>query len=124
MDTYADLPSADSRRMAVISHLGGLAPLVGVPGFVIPLVVWLMEREKDPHVERHAREALNFQITVGIATCVLVALIATLWIVAVGLLFIPVLGLLWLARLILSIIGAVRANEDRFYAYPLTLRLV
>lgn len=125
MDPYLEeAPSTDSRRLSVISHLGGLAPLVGIPGFVVPLVVWLMERGKDLNVERQALEALNFQISMGIYTFILVFLIGALWIVAVGLLFIPVLLVLLIARIVLSIIGAVNANEGRFFRYPLTLRLV
>lgn len=125
MDSYAhEVPSADSRRLSVISHLGGLAPLIGIPGFVVPLVVWLMERGKDFYVERQALEALNFQISMGIYSFVLVLLIGLLWVLVVGLLFIPVLIVLWLARFILCVIGAVRANDGEFYRYPLTLRLI
>lgn len=125
MDSYAyEVPSAESRRMSVISHLGGLAPLVGVPGFVVPLVIWLMERGKDLNAERHALEALNFQISVGIYTFVLVLLISLLWVLVVGLLFIPVLIVLWIARFVLCVIAAVRANDGGFYRYPFTLRLI
>ncbi len=125
MDEYVlDIADDESRRMAVISHLGGLAPLVGVPGFVVPLVLWLMEKDKNPHVARHALEALNFQISVAIYVFALATLIGLLWIIAVGLLFIPVLLIVWLGRFVLCVIAAVRANDGHFYRYPLTLRLV
>ena len=125
MESYVhDAPSSESRRMAVISHLGGLAPLVGVPGFVVPLVIWLMERGKDRNAEQHALEALNFQISMGIYTFGLITLIVVLSAIVIGLLFIPVLVLLWLARFVLCVVAAVRANDGGFYRYPLTFRLV
>lgn len=125
MDPASEIPSAqNSRRLSIISHLGGLSPLIGLPGFVVPLVIWLMERDSDPYVERQAREALNFQISMGIYSTVLILLIGMLWIVAIGIFLIPVLGVLWLLRFILCIIAAVRAGDGRFFRYPLTIRFV
>ncbi|MCL1692418.1 MAG: DUF4870 domain-containing protein, partial [Actinomycetia bacterium] len=50
---------SESRGWATAAHL---VPLIGL-GFIGPLVIWLMKRDEDPFVEYHAREALNFQIS-------------------------------------------------------------
>nr|WP_257284806.1 DUF4870 domain-containing protein [Endozoicomonas sp. SESOKO1] len=69
-----NMPDRDDKNMAVLAHL---LPLSGfmVPGLniAIPLVIWLMKRKKSLYIEHHARESLNFQITV--------TLLATLWII-------------------------------------------
>ncbi len=116
-----------SRPWQVAAHLSGLVGLVGVPSVVGPLVVWLIRRE-DPDVEPHAREALNFHLSLVVYALggVVVALILLFTIIGVVLL--PLLLLIFLvlvvAGIALSILGAVRASEGTLYRYPLNLRLI
>ncbi len=108
------LTPADQRLWAVLSHLGTL--LVWV---FAPLVIWLAFRGRGAFLEDHAKESLNFQITVAITAAVL----GFLSIVTFGLgalLYVPY-GVLVLVFLI---IAAVKASQGETYRYPLTLRLV
>lgn len=109
---------------AKIAHLSTLAQLVGIPGFVGPLVMFLIARDKDPLTETHAREALNFQITWLIVTIVGVVLsIVTL---GIGfLIFIPV-GIAGLVAWIMGVVRGVGAanNHDPNVRYPLTFRML
>jgi uncharacterized Tic20 family protein len=65
-------------------------------------------------VKEHARESLNFQITVGIVSIVLALTI-------VGILLIWVL---WIAALVFVTIASINASDNKIYRYPLTLRLI
>ena len=47
----------------MLSHLG---PIFG--GFVLPLVMFLVAKDKQPYVRHHACEALNFAITLFVAS--------------------------------------------------------
>lgn len=51
------LSEADSRQWAGLAHLLG-----GILGFIPPLVIWLIYRERDTTVASESAKALNFQL--------------------------------------------------------------
>ncbi len=61
-----DLPGQETRKWAMLCHLGGLASLVLFPtaNVILPLVIWLAKRNTDPYVDEQGREAVNFQISI------------------------------------------------------------
>lgn len=116
--TAFERPSAEQRQWAFFAHLSALAGLVFPFGNIIgPLIIWQIKKEQMAFVADQAKEALNFQITVTIA--LLVSFV--LFIVVIGLLLAPIIGI---AALVLTIIAAVKANNGEQYRYPFTLRLV
>ena len=105
-------------------ELAGLVADVVLPGLVIPfgnllgpLIIWQIKRDSMPFVAEHAKESLNFQITVSIAVVVSLAL----FIVLIGMLLLPLIGIV---ALILTIVAAIKANNGETYRYPFTLRLI
>ncbi|MBV8146108.1 MAG: DUF4870 domain-containing protein [Gammaproteobacteria bacterium] len=103
----------------MLAHLSALAGLV-VPllGIVLgPLLVWLLRGDESEFVAGHAKEALNFNISVllGALLCILLML------VFVGFLFGTALFIAWL---VLTLIAAIKASEGHPYRYPFALRLV
>jgi len=112
-------PTENERTWAMLAHLAALAGLV-VPLFGIvlgPLGVWLAKRDESEFVAEHAKEALNFNISVllGAIACILLML------VFVGFLLGTALFIAWLT---MTLIAAIRASEGRTYRYPISLRLV
>jgi uncharacterized Tic20 family protein len=102
----------------MIAHLSAFVGVVIPLGNIIaPLVIWLVKRDQSPFVADHAREALNFNITVGIAAIVCTVLV----IVLIGFVLWVALAIYWL---VMTIVAAIKANEGVTYRYPLTLRLV
>lgn len=116
--------SSEERTWALIAHLSTFTAFISGIGFVLgPLVVWLIKRETMPFTAEHAREALNFNITIAL---VAVALwIVTIITFGIGLLLTIPAGLaLFVAWIVLTIIAAINANNGQPYRYPLTLRLI
>jgi uncharacterized Tic20 family protein len=112
-------PSSDERTWAMIAHLSAFAGIL-VPGLGHvggPLVIWLTRRDQSAFVERQAREALNFNLTVVLASFVCMALV----LIGIGVLLGAVLFVIWF---ILTIVAAIRANEGVEYRYPISLRLL
>jgi uncharacterized Tic20 family protein len=103
----------DSKTWAILAHL---IPLVGL-GFIAPLVIYLIKKDDDPFVAHHAREALNFQITVIIALIISAILI----LVFIGILLLIAVGI---ASLVFAILAAVAASNEQMYEYPISIRLV
>jgi len=102
----------DSKSMAMLCHL-----LAIFTGFLGPLIIYLINGEKDPFVRHHAAESLNFQITVTIAAIASAVLI----IVLIGIIMLPVVVI---GALVLEVIGAMRANAGQWWRYPVNLRIV
>ncbi|MGA8045425.1 MAG: DUF4870 domain-containing protein, partial [Dermatophilaceae bacterium] len=108
----AALSPQEEKGWSLAAHL-----LVLVGGFVAPLIIWLVFKGRGPFLEHHAKESLNFQITVTIAAIVSVLAMFLL----VG--FVMILVLIpWM--IIMPILAAVKANNGEWYRYPLTLRLI
>lgn len=120
-------PNSDQQTWRVLAHASALIQFVGIPSFVGPLIVWLIRRD-DPVVEPHAREALNFQISLliyfigGLA----VAFVAAITIVGLLLtaLIIVFLVVLVVAEVIFAILASVAASGGQLYRYPLNLNLI
>ena len=91
--------------------------------FIGPLIIWLVKKETMPFVDDQGKEALNFNITVGIVfLCLFLLSVLTL---GIGLIVtFPLMVIVGIAWLILTIIAAVKANDGVAYRYPLTLRLI
>ena len=115
----------DSTTMGMLAHLTALAGglMGGVGAWVGPLIIWLIKKDNDPFAAEHAKEALNFNITVTIL--VIAGIIIGFVTLGIGfLVVVPVLlvvGVLWL---IWTIQAAMRANDGQPYRYPMTIRLI
>ncbi|MCW1245918.1 DUF4870 domain-containing protein [Pseudomonas sp. SAICEU22] len=111
-------PSKEARQWAMFCHLSALLGIWIPFGTLIgPLVLWQLKRDSDPFVDAQGKEALNFQITVAIAS----AISLLLMVVVIGFFL---FGLVAIGALVLTIIGGVKANEGQPYRYPFTWRLV
>ena len=115
------LTGRDEKNLAMLVHL---LPLTGfiIPGMniVIPLVIWCMKRDQSSFMDHHARESLNFQITLTLVFAVWVALKFIL----IGLLLLPLVPVVVIVISVLMIRAARRASRGQYYRYPCTLRLV
>ena len=114
------LPSNENERLwAAAAHLAGFAavPLPLIGGVLATLAIWLLKGRESAYVEREARAALNFQITVALALVVSIALMYVL------------IGVFLLIGVLIADIGcmtrgALRARAGIRHVYPYTLRLV
>jgi uncharacterized protein len=102
--------SGDS-GLALVTHLLGL-----LTGFLGPLVIWLVKKD-SPFVEQHAREALNFQITVLLAY-VISGVLVLIVVGIVGFLVVFVLDIVF------SIQQMIKASREEPANYPLSIRFV
>lgn len=110
--------SLNVKQWSLIAHLSGfvgfLFPLGNILG---PLLVWLLKKEQSPILEEHAREALNFQISISIY-----ALIASiLFFAVIGFVLLPILIIV---QIVLMIKAALAADRGEFYRYPITFRFI
>ncbi len=129
-DTTLPTPalSAEERNWAMASHITALVLALltswffGIGGAVGALAIWLIKRDDSTFIAQHAKEALNFNVTMTIVALLLIGLtILTLGIGA--LLTVPAALVIGIAWFVCTIIAAMRAKEGLPYRYPFTLRL-
>lgn len=125
----SDTPSVQERQWAMFAHLSALIGLIitgswfGWGCFLGPLIIWLLKKDSMPFVNDQGKEALNFNITVGIVLLALKVLVLLTF--GLGRIIAwPVGGVVFVAWLVFTIIAAIRANEGEHYRYPFTLRLI
>lgn len=110
----------DERQMSFWVHLSGII------GLIIPLILWLVGKDRSRRFDAEGKESVNFQITILI-------LVVALSVVGVPLAFIPFAGVIivWLLGMVLSvgniifcILAALQVNKGGGYRYPINFRLI
>lgn len=109
------LNPSDERMWATLVHL---SPLIGFALWA-PLIVWLVFRGRGPFLEHQAKQALNFHITVTIASIVTLVL----GVVTMGLAM-PLLFVVLLVMTVFAILASVASSKGVWYVYPMTITFV
>jgi uncharacterized Tic20 family protein len=111
----------DARMWAMFCHLAGLAGFVVpviISGIIAPLIVWQIKKEEHPFVDDNGKEAVNFQISIGIYALISALLIPVL---CIGVVLLTAVGIV---DLVFLLIASVKANNGESYRYPLTIRFI
>jgi len=103
------LPTSDEKTLALLSHI-----LTLVAPILAPLIIYLLKKDESRFVSFHAKESLNFQITV---TIVVIGLFITI----IGAF---IAGMVGIAALVFVVIATVKASEGKLYRYPFNIRLI
>ncbi len=102
--------ASDDVTLPVMAHVLGL-----LTGFLGPLILYLVGT--DPRAKEHARNALNWQISLIIYAVVCIPLVFFF----IGVFLIIALGIL---DLVFCITAAIRAGNRQPYTYPMTIPFV
>ena len=99
--------------------LWGLLTHISIPffGFIGPLIVYLIFKDRSPWLKDTSTEALNFSILYTILSVISSILITVL----IGLILLPIV---FIAALIFCILAALAANRHELYRYPVNWRLI
>ncbi|WP_297081317.1 DUF4870 domain-containing protein [uncultured Demequina sp.] len=125
---YAPRPmlEAEARTWSMLIHVLALAAVVlsgGFLGFVVPLVIWMIFRERSALVDFHGKQNLNLQLTLLVVSVAAVVI----GFITVGFGFL-LTGPLWLAygiyALVISIVAAVKASSGQYYRIGFTIPFI
>jgi uncharacterized protein len=123
MDTLPPPPSlplpdqSNDKLLAILCHI---SLFLGV-GFVLPLIIYLVKRAESPLVAAHAKEVLNFHLSLLLYGVCAVPVSLVFFCLPI---WIPIFLGLALMSFICAIIAAIQASEGGFYFYPLTIRFI
>ncbi len=107
------------RQLIVLTHLSQLITLVvGFGSLILPLILWMANKEKVYNMDAHGKNILNFQISIFIYALICVPLILLLGLGILGLIA------LCLISIIFPIINAIKASNGEIPKYPLSLNFI
>mgnify|MGYP003530567912 CR=1 FL=1 len=102
-------PTEDERSMAMLVHV------LSIFFWILPgLIIYLLKKDESSFVAAHAKEAMNFQLTLTIMYIVLF-----ISLVGIILLWVP-----YFIQLALCIVATMKASDRKLYKYPFTIRLI
>lgn len=140
------------KNWATIVHLSAFGQFI-FPFFGciwVPLIIWLIKRERGSFVDSQGKEVINFNLTIVLAWVISILIL----VVATGLyfgtasvdlgnsfdfcisplcVFFKILALIgifsWFFGLLVfwficTLVGAIKANDGQHYRYPLTIRFL
>lgn len=109
----------EDKQLLILTHLSQLLDLItGIGGFVVPLILWLTQKEKVLGMDTHGKMILNFQISMFIYSLISIPLILLF---GLGVLLLAAIALL---VLIFPIINAIKVSNDEIPSYPLSIEFL
>jgi len=107
------------RQVLVITHLSQLLDLItGFGGFLVPLILWLTQRERVYEMDEHGKSIMNFQISMFIYAIICIPLTLLFGLGLLGLVAIAILCFVF------PILNAIRANNGEKPFYPISLEII
>ncbi|CEA16023.1 MAG TPA: DUF4870 domain-containing protein [Fermentimonas caenicola] len=99
----------------MLMHLSQFAGVI-VPcaGFIVPIIMWIANKDINVNVDLHGKNILNFMISYVIYAAV----------AAITIIGIPIAIIIGLLYVILVIIATVKAYNGEYWKYPLTIQFI
>lgn len=108
-----------NNQLLVITHLSQLLDLVTIiGGFIVPLVLWLINKDSIEDMDEHGRSIINFRLSMIIYFLLCFPLILFFGLGLLGFLIIPVIYFLF------PIINAIKASNGEEPNYPFTMNII
>jgi uncharacterized Tic20 family protein len=112
-DVLTDDPiTQDERNIAMLSHV-----LAFFTSFIGPLVIYLVKKDESKFISDHAKESLNFQITLILGYIIGVILSLIL----IGIVVLLALGVL---NIVFIVVASIKAAEGKPYLFPFNIRFI
>jgi uncharacterized Tic20 family protein len=112
-DVLTDDPiTQDERNIALLSHV-----LAFFTSFIGPLVIYLVKKDESKFISDHAKESLNFQITLILGYIIGVILSLIL----IGIVVLLALGVL---NIVFIVVASIKAAEGKPYLFPFNIRFI
>ena len=107
------------KQLLVITHLSQLLTYItGFGGLVVPLVIWLTQRDKIQEMDVHGKAIVNFQLTILLLSILSIPAILLLGLGILALIFIGIVAF------VLPIVNAIKVNNGEAPSYFMTIRFI
>jgi len=96
------------------AYAGFIVPFGGILG---PMICWLSRKDESTWINENGKNSLNFQLSVLLYTILLIPLCF----IIIGL---PILGALWILKVICIAIASIKASRGEEFRYPLSIPFI
>ena len=108
-----------NNQLIVLTHLSQLISVViGFGSLLLPLILWLTQKEKVYTMDTHGKNIVNFQLSMLIYALLCIPLILLFGLGFVGLIAIGIVSLVF------PIVNAIKASHGEIAKYPLSLNFI
>ncbi|RIA09508.1 hypothetical protein OE09_1346 [Flavobacteriaceae bacterium MAR_2010_72] len=106
-------------QLLVITHLSQLLTFItGFGGLIVPLVLWVTQKEKVYTMDEQGKSIINFQLSIIIYAILCIPAILLLGLGILGLILIGIISFVF------PIINAIKASNGESPRYPLSLKFI
>ena len=100
----------ENRQLLVVTHLSQLIDLItGIGGFIVPLILWLTNRDAIHNMDKHGKAILNFRISMFLYLLLCIPLVIFF---GLGILGMVVIGVFYLIFPIVNAIPALSPSSS------------
>lgn len=109
----------EDKQLLVITHLSQLVTLTtGFGSLLIPLIIWITQKDKVWMMDENGKNILNFQISLIVYALICVPLILVLGLGLLGFALIGILGIVF------PILNAIKVSNGETPRYPLSFNFI
>lgn len=106
-------------KLLAVAHLSQLLDYItGFGGLIVPLILWLTQRDEVLHMNEQGKAIINFQISILIYAILCIPLIFLFGIGIVGLIAVIIIGFIF------PILNAIKASNGQQTNYPLSFTIL
>jgi uncharacterized protein len=116
--TKSNTLGIETNVYCMLIHLSQLCGfLFPLAGMVVPIVLWVINKDNNEQIDRHGKIVLNWIIS----SIIYFGVLALLCIILIG---IPLIIAFGIANIVFIILGAIKANSGEYYKYPFSIEFV
>jgi len=109
----------EDNQLLVITHLSQMLTFVtGFGGLIVPLVIWVTQKDKVFQMDTHGKNIVNFQISLVLYAILCIPLVFALGLGILGLIVLCILSF------VMPIVNAIKASNGEAPKYPLSLNFI
>lgn len=106
-------------QLIVITHLSQLVTLVtGFGSLLIPLILWLTQKDKVYQMDEHGKNIVNFQLSLIVYFIICIPLILLLGLGIIGFIILGIISIIF------PIVNAIKASNGEIPKYPISFNFI
>jgi uncharacterized Tic20 family protein len=100
-----------------ISQFAGI--IIPLAGFIIPILMWITNKDTNAKVDMHGKNILNFMISFAMISFAIYAAILTITVIGI-----PLAIVVGVVYVVLVILASIKANNGEYWRYPFTIQFI
>ncbi|MGB3608718.1 MAG: DUF4870 domain-containing protein [Psychroserpens sp.] len=147
------MPDNHQKNIATFIHLSTFSRfIIPLGNYIGPIILWIINKDKSAFIDRHGKQAINFQISILLYTLIIGTISIPFFIfkffngldfidfhgfydfhinigkpspllyITGGLAFLAVIG--FILELVFIVIASLKARDGELYEYPLTINFL